>query len=494
MAETSTAIEIKRDILRVIQLKRKFKSIVVTGYEEDRLPFIPSLELEENLEVVANKLAGLLPKMPEVSKRPVFIIPTSEIMVRFFDLPYLGKKERAEAVRYEAQKYIPFPIDDVVGDYYIPYEIKGREMRIVYMAVKKEVLTSYIKIAGSLGVNPLAIEPYPFSLLRALFTSGHLHHRDFVLILDLDYSGSTILVTQGLNLYIARDFTFPLPSEAISEDDILDKVSFEINHTIDYMIKEFPHQELKELILVGPMSSSSVKEKLSSRFNLEFKEVFLEGRISAEDPDVLKHLGLVGAGLRNLMRYNVDLDFFVDYKEKIKPEAGLRLRDLIPVEFVKDLILIAAGVVGLNFYLNFQFHKLSNIKSEFPPGLIKDKKVINTQIQGIKEKISFYNNFFTHRRYLTNVLSFIPENLPPGIWLSNLNIEATKDGKYRILLSGYGYDREARGLSMIYDFLEKLNTAPSSKDTFSEIKLINVAKGKLEEFNVLKFSLRMDAK
>ena len=47
---------------------------------------------------------------------------------------------------------------------------------------------------------------------------------------------------------------------------------------------------------------------------------------------------------------------------------------------------------------------------------------------------------------------------------------------------------------MIYDFLEKLNTAPSSKDTFSEIKLTNVAKGKLEEFNVLKFSLRMDAK
>ncbi len=172
----------------------------------------------------------------------------------------------------------------------------------------------------------------------------------------------------------------------------------------------------------------------------------------------------------------------------------MRLRDLIPVEFVKDLILIAIGVAGLNFYLNFQFHKLSNIKSEFPPGLIKDKKVINAQIQDIKEKISFYNEFFTSRRYLTNVLSFIPENLPPGVWLSNLEVDTIKYSKYRVLLLGYGYDREARGLSMIYDFLEKLNTAPSSKDIFSEIKLTNVAKGKLEEFNVLKFALRMDTK
>ncbi|HDL10205.1 MAG TPA: hypothetical protein ENG39_02975 [Candidatus Omnitrophica bacterium] len=311
---------------------------------------------------------------------------------------------------------------------------------------------------------------------------------------DLDYSGSTILVTQGLNLYIARDFTFPLPTEAISEDDILDRVSFEINRTIDYMIKEFPHQELKELILVGPMSNPHLKEKLSSRFNLEIKEATLEGRIRCEESEPLKHLGLVGAGLRNLIRYNVDLDFFVDYKEKIKPEVGLRLRDLIPVEFVKDLILIAIGVAGLNFYLNFQFHKLSNIKSEFPPGLIKDKKVINAQIQDIKEKISFYNEFFTSRRYLTNVLSFIPENLPPGVWLSNLEVDTIKYSKYRVLLLGYGYDREARGLSMIYDFLEKLNTAPSSKDIFSEIKLTNVAKGKLEEFNVLKFALRMDTK
>jgi Tfp pilus assembly PilM family ATPase len=494
MAEATTAIEIKRDFIRVIQLRRKFKDIIVAGYQEDRLPFIPSLDLEENLEVVANKLLGLLQKMPVVSKRPIFIIPTSEIMVRFFDLPYLGKKERAEAVRYEAQKYIPFPIDDVVGDYYIPYEIKGKEMRIVYMAVKKEVLNAYIKIAGSLGINPLAIEPYPFSLLRALFTSGHLHHRDFVLILDLDYSGSTVLVTQGLNLYIARDFTFPLPSEAISEEDVLEKVYFEINRTIDYMIKEFPHQELKELILLGPMSSPSIKEKLSSRFNFEFKEVSLEGRVNAEDPEILKHLGLVGAGLRNLMRYNVDLDFFVDYKEKIKPEGGLRITDLIPTEFVKDLGLIAVGVLGLNFYLNFQFNKLSNIKSEFPSGLIKDKKTVNMQIKDIQEKISFYNNFFTQRVYLTNVLSFIPENLPPGIWLKDLEVKITKNGKYRVLLSGYGYDREARGLSMIYDFLEKLNTAPSSKDIFSEIKLTNVAKDKLDEFNVLKFALRMDVK
>lgn len=494
MAKITTAIEIKKDVLRVAQLKKGFKEISLLGYLEEKLPFPASLEIEENIGLVSSKLKSLLPRLPERVRNPVFIIPTSEIMVRFFDLPYLGKVERKEAIKYEAQKYIPFAIDEIISDFYVPYEMKGKEMRVIYTAIKNDVLTRYLNIITALGVRPSAIEPYPFSLLRALFTSGDLKPKEFVIIVDLDYSGSTIIVTQGINLFIARDFVIPAFSETASED-MIGKVVFEINRTIDYMIKEFPHQPIKEIILSGEISNQEIRNNLMDKLNLTVKLASLEGKLTAENGELLrKYLGLLGAGLRSLVSYDVDLEFFSDYQRKIMPEKAIKLSDFVPRELVQDLLLIILGILGANFYLQHQVRFVKNMQEavSLPRGVsINDESKIRAEIKNLQEKVQTYQNLLEKRFQPTNIFNFIPQKLPPGIWLETLELTRAKNGQLKMLLSGYGYDSEGKGVNLAYDLLEKINISPEAKWLFSDVKITSLEKVELEGFKVIKFKLGM---
>ena len=51
------------------------------------------------------------------TKRVAIAIPSARCFTRGISLPKLGKKELADAVRLEAEEYIPVPIDDLYLDY-----------------------------------------------------------------------------------------------------------------------------------------------------------------------------------------------------------------------------------------------------------------------------------------------------------------------------------------------------------------------------------------
>ncbi|MDP8233527.1 MAG: pilus assembly protein PilM [Candidatus Saelkia tenebricola] len=497
MANITTAIEIKGDILRVLQLKKGVRDISLTGYVEEKLPFMPSLDLDENVDLIIAKLRILLQNLPHKSKNTVFIIPTSQVMLRFFDLPFLSKKEREEAIKYEAQKYIPFAIDDIASDFYIPYEIKGKEMRVVYMAVKHGTLNKYVRIASSLGVKLSAIEPYPFSLLRALFTSGALKMKDFALVIDLDYSGSTILVTQGLNLYIARDFIVSPVSE-ITSAQVLNKIVFEINRTIDYMIKEFPHQSINEIILTGEVANEEIRESLMSMLNLNVKLTSLSGKISSSQPEVLKkYTGLAGAGLRDLISYDIDLDFFADYRGKIQQGSHFSFKDLMPRELVRDLFLLAIGAFITGAYLMRQMESIRDMEYAIHLSRsvsMSSEKVIKQEMKEIEKKIQSFNGILKGKRNFTDIFNFVPQNLTMGVWLESLELSVSSQGQKVLRMEGFGYTGASQGVGVIYQLLEAINESKESKEIFEEIKITNVEKTKLRDFDVIKFSMQMIVK
>lgn len=495
MARITTAIEIKRDVIRAIQVKGRFKELTVVSYEEERLPFAPSLELEENIDLISSKLHVLLERLPLKVKNPVMVIPTQDIMVRFFDLPYLPPKERSEAVKYEAQKYIPFTIDEIISDFYIPHEIKGKEMRVVFMAVKEEVVDKYLNIASNLGLKLLAIEPYPFSLMRALFYSGDLKLRDFVLIVDLDHAGCSILVTQGLNLYIARDFVFSTSFE-FDPGKIVEKVIFEVNRTMDYVIKEFPHQPVKEIIVTGEAVEGIERERLSSALNINVKIASLEGKASSPGVDLLKrYVGLIGAAMRGQVKYDVELDFFADYKSKVAPEAKLALSDFIPKELIQDVILVMLGVIFLNFYLGYEMRTIKEISRALamPERFsVMDEEGLKEEIKEIRYKIGLFNDLLTEKLRLTHFMNFLSQSLPSGVWLERISLEHTREGGREINIEGYGYDKErGKSIELIYDFLEKVNTSAEVKPLVRDVKVTNVEKTELMGFKVVKFNLRI---
>ncbi|MDB5185952.1 MAG: Pilus assembly protein PilM [Candidatus Saccharibacteria bacterium] len=91
------------------------------------------------------------------TRRAVVAIPTGRTFTRSITLPRLNTKELAEAVRLEAEQYIPVPIEDLYMDYATVRQ-SDTETDILAVAVPKKVVDSYMQLTKLLGIEPVAFE------------------------------------------------------------------------------------------------------------------------------------------------------------------------------------------------------------------------------------------------------------------------------------------------------------------------------------------------
>ncbi len=89
--------------------------------------------------------------------RVAMSVPAARTFTRILTLPQLDVKDIGEAVRLEAEQYIPVPIDDLYIDFQlISKSEKGQDLLVV--AVPKKIIDSYMNLANILGLEVIAME------------------------------------------------------------------------------------------------------------------------------------------------------------------------------------------------------------------------------------------------------------------------------------------------------------------------------------------------
>ncbi|GAC1391193.1 MAG: type IV pilus assembly protein PilM [Candidatus Saccharimonadales bacterium] len=147
--------------LKVMQIEGVGKKHVVTGYG---VTAFDSKALESGVivdpELIAKATFELFDKglIGDITTRQVSVaIPAARTFTRTMMLPKLAAKDLSDAVRLEAEQYIPVPIDDLYMDYSIISQTeKGTELLAV--AVPKKIVQSYISLTKILGLEVIAIE------------------------------------------------------------------------------------------------------------------------------------------------------------------------------------------------------------------------------------------------------------------------------------------------------------------------------------------------
>lgn len=84
-------------------------------------------------------------------------IPSARTFDRPIKLPKLDAKDIADAVRTEAEQYIPVPIDELYLDYEIVRQT-AKEMELFATGVPKKIIDSYKTFVGLIGLDPVAME------------------------------------------------------------------------------------------------------------------------------------------------------------------------------------------------------------------------------------------------------------------------------------------------------------------------------------------------
>ncbi len=98
------------------------------------------------------------------------------VIVRYLTMFRMSADDLRNAIRYEADKYIPFDVDDVVLDCQ-PFEQDGlgdlaaNEMRVLLVACKRAVIDEQLRVLASAGLQPEIVDVDVFALGNAFDTA-----------------------------------------------------------------------------------------------------------------------------------------------------------------------------------------------------------------------------------------------------------------------------------------------------------------------------------
>jgi type IV pilus assembly protein PilM len=176
---------------------------------------VSSGELEEKVpaEVKAVEIVAMfkdeLRRHKIESKGAALCLSGKDLIIRTFEIPMIPKEEIESAVRFEAKKYIPFKVEDLITAHQLKFDRANRTHMVLFMGIKKEALDRYISILNQLDLKIHCVEYSAFSMLRHL-KLNKLSDKGVVGVLSADLSGE-----DEANFTVLED-GFPLFSRDIS--------------------------------------------------------------------------------------------------------------------------------------------------------------------------------------------------------------------------------------------------------------------------------------
>lgn len=92
------------------------------------------------------------------TKRVISSVPSASTFNRILSLPHMEKKDLDEAVRLEAEQYIPVPLEDL----YLDYEIVKKDdnnISVLMVGAPKKVIDSFMVLLDLLGLEVVGLQP-----------------------------------------------------------------------------------------------------------------------------------------------------------------------------------------------------------------------------------------------------------------------------------------------------------------------------------------------
>lgn len=157
--------------------------LVTYGYAEADLNVMHASSPEDE-----QRAAAVIKRVHEESRvstrKTIAALPNFSVFSATISLPYMSKKELAQAVTWEAKKFVPLPIEDMVLDWrpldQDPDKEKKKKkkedeegaqqeyQRILITAAPKDLVERYVRIFKMAELELVAMETESFALERSL--------------------------------------------------------------------------------------------------------------------------------------------------------------------------------------------------------------------------------------------------------------------------------------------------------------------------------------
>lgn len=202
-------LDIGSSYLKVVQLKD-----ARAGYELalfDLLPLQPGI-ISDGLITDKDRLVSSIKELLQKAgvKRGDAVLGLSghsSVIIKRISLPVMTEEELSVSMKYEAEQYIPFDVNDVSMDFQILGPKQGEEgrMDVVLVAVKKNVIEDCVEVVSRAGLTPVVVDVDSFALSNMYEMNYDLGEKRNVALINVGASTTNINILQGGTPVFTRD-------------------------------------------------------------------------------------------------------------------------------------------------------------------------------------------------------------------------------------------------------------------------------------------------
>jgi type IV pilus assembly protein PilM len=170
-------LDIGTDFIRAAQVKASGTDNSLTAYGLIPMPLGAVVEGEVvDPESVSMAIKELWHRSGIRNKTVAVGVSNQKVVVRLIDLPYMERAELTGAIQYQAQDYVPIPIEEaiidfqIIGDYMTPAD--EHMMEVLLVAAQRDMIGNIVRAVEGAGLRLVQVDVTAFALVRSLLGSG----------------------------------------------------------------------------------------------------------------------------------------------------------------------------------------------------------------------------------------------------------------------------------------------------------------------------------
>ncbi|HSF01802.1 MAG TPA: type IV pilus assembly protein PilM, partial [Solirubrobacterales bacterium] len=122
-----------------------------------------------NSSAIVEAIGAALAAAGTKTRRVATAVSGHSVIVKKITLPAMTREELEESIRWEAEQYIPFDINDVNVDFEIlsPDEQDPSKMNVLLVASKKDIINDYLAVFAEAGLKLVVVDVDSFAVQNA---------------------------------------------------------------------------------------------------------------------------------------------------------------------------------------------------------------------------------------------------------------------------------------------------------------------------------------
>ena len=335
----SIGLDLGSSYIKTVKLRESKGSYELELFDIHPLPpelivdgsIIDSLRLVDSIKEMIKK-AGVKTKDTVIS-----ISGHSSVIIKRISLPEMSEEELSESIKFEAEQYVPFDIEDVNLDFQIigPKEEPG-QMDVILVAVKKDIINEYISVVKEAGLNPIVVDIDSFALENMFGVNYEIEPEKNIALLNIGASTINMSILKGGISVFTRDSSLGsnLHTEALQRE-------FNISYENAERLKRGESVEN-----VSPEDAASVIESASEEILSEIIRSFDYYRSTTLHEDIAEVI--LSGGCALLTNFAVMIAEKTGIETKVaEPFRNIKIPKRFDGAYIQEMSPMMAVAVGL---------------------------------------------------------------------------------------------------------------------------------------------------